>query len=479
VALASRAPRKLVGHAKPRLAPPVPVKHDLKGFRDVAASLGIELMPAQETAAKYITATNADGMNLYRDIAIVMARQNGKTTLMKPVIKRALLQGKRILHLAHTRELPRTMFADIAPTLPEDLFLRRRGKGGRMQTVWPRGGAGQEEILLGNGGSYRIAAAGQGGGRGQTTDLVIIDELREMKDNAILSAVLPTLAFSKDPQIIYLSNAGDETSVVLNAIRERAGDDPSLAYLEWSAAPERATDDVEGWAEANPSLGIYPQVFPNLERDYRSHRLQGTIAIFETENLCRWVITTRESLVDHQAWVNAQSDSELTPVRPFMAVSMDPEGRRASVAVSWQRPDGNPAVRLLFNVTGDPIDTNKLGMDIRAVAARLGVRQTGFDPLTDAELVKYLTKTKPVNGREFANASAQFVNVVTAGKLAWWDCDAVTDDLTWTARKPDTTDKGSFEAVRSKDDRPITASLAAIRAVWLASGPRPASPRVM
>ena len=42
---------------------------------------------------------------------------------------------------------------------------------------------------------------------------------------------------SADPQLVYLSNAGTDESVVLNHVRDRAADDPRLAYLEWSAAP--------------------------------------------------------------------------------------------------------------------------------------------------------------------------------------------------------------------------------------------------
>jgi hypothetical protein len=34
-------------------------------------------------------------------------------------------------------------------------------------------------------------------------------------------------------------------------------------------------------------------------------------------------------------------------------------------------------------------------------------------------------------------------------------------------------------AVKASPDRPITAALAAVRAVWLASGPRAAAPKVM
>ncbi len=107
-------------------------------------------------------------------------------------------------------------------------------------------------------------------------------------------------------------------------------------------------------------------------------------------------------------------------------------------------------------------------------------RTVGFDPLTDGELVKYVKKPKPepVAGQKYANASAQFANIVRAERLSYADAAAVTDDLTWTSRKPDG-DFGSFHAVRASDDRPITAALAAIRAVWLASGPTPPTARVL
>ena len=54
---------------------------------------------------------------------------------------------------------------------------------------------------------------------------------------------------------MYLSNAGTEESAVLNALKLRSTTDPALAYLEWSAGQERATDDPAGWVEANPSIG--------------------------------------------------------------------------------------------------------------------------------------------------------------------------------------------------------------------------------
>ena len=78
--------------------------------------------------------------------------------------------------------------------------------------------------------------------------------------------------------------------------------------------------------------------------------------------------------------------------------------------------------------------------------------------------------SKPITGGEFANASARFALAVASRKLRWHDADAVTDDLVWTTKKPHD-ESGSYQAVRAQDDRPITAALAAIRAVWMASTP--------
>lgn len=472
-----RRSKAVVGSAKPRLAPPIPARSDITSFRDTAADLGITLRPWQEVAARYLMATGPDGFPLYREVAIVVARQNGKTTLAKPFIVDQLKAGRKIMHIAQTRELPRTMFRLLAGAIPENLLLKQRGKGGKMHTIWPRSGSGQEEILLGNDGSYRIAAANRGGARGFTNDKVIVDELREMETHDGMEAVESTVITSPWAQIVYFSNAGTEDSVVLNALRERAGKDPSLAYLEWSAAPERSPDDHDGWLEANPSIGHDPVLLGNLERGYERHRLGGTMASFETENLCRWVRTMREPLVDIGAWNLCAAESLPPGKRPVMGVSLDPAGTGAAAALSWQQPDGSVALRLLLRATGSPIDVSALGADLRDLAAKHHVARVAFDPMTDAELAKHFTTTEPVGGLKFANASAQFVNLITASKLRHVGCAAVGDDLTWTARKAHE-ETGRFSAVRANDDHPIPAVLSAIRAVWLASGPRPPRPRI-
>lgn len=464
--IADLAPsRRIVGKAKPRIAPPIPARSAVKDLQESAVEIGLTLIPSQVMVGRYLYALGIEDRWLYPEVAEIIARQNGKTELLLPHILRRLRMGRRVLHAAQTRELPRRLFNRLA------VIVERQYPDAKV-----RRGAGQETIELQNGGLYLITAATGGGARGiDAIDDLLVDEVREI-DEDFLGAALPTTIASLNPQVFYLSNAGHDTSHALNAIRERADKDHALAYLEWSADPTRDPGDRMGWAEANPALGQeqFPRLMDSLERIYESSRLSGGMARFETEHLCRWVDTMREPLVRPGYWSACEAEEITEPVRPFMAVSMDPAGKRASAAIAWNRPDELIGLRLLFDVTGDPINIERLGPDMDKMAKSRGVTMVAFDPLTDAVLAKYFRQTKKMAGAEYANASAQFVIEVDAKRIQWDHAAAVGDDLTWTARKQHD-DSGSFQAVRADDNRPITAALAAIRAVGLASAPHPKS----
>ena len=458
MAIAQRKPRESVkGIAAPRIAPPVPARSLLKEFEAQAKGSDIKLMPWQQIAARYLTAMDGKRWR-YRDVAIIVARQNGKTSLLLPRILLGLSQGERILHTAQNRELPRETFNAVAALIvgqPDVLEIRMAN--------------GQQMIRMANGARYTLVAP-RPGVRGHAVDTVILDEVREQRSFDLLAGIKPTLTASKNPQVIYLSNAGDSDSVVLNDLRRRADNDPALAYLEWSAGPDRAVDDRAGWAEANPALGITIQP-DTLEDMYRSLPRP----VFETEHLCRWVISTQPRLVPEHAWLRLQGDVS-KPLRPAMGISMDNSGKRASAVITWQQNDGTIALRVIADVHGDPIDTDRLGKDLRNEAIKLGVTQVAYDPWDTADLARHFDNAKAMNGREYANASENFARVIDSGRLRWNGADQLTDDLEWTARRPH--ESGAWMAVKAKEDRPITASLAAVRAVWLASGPAKGPPRI-
>lgn len=468
---APRQARRLVGKTEPRICPPRPVRSDIADFQQTATDMGITLMPWQRVAGKYLMARNADGTRPYREVAIVVARQNGKTTLMKPLIIHALRAGKRIVHIAHDRNLPRKMFDTVADALSgePDLFPKRRGK-----VIWPRYGAGQEEIVLLNGGSYRIAASRTGGARGWSNDIVIIDELREMESFDVINAAEPTLMMSPDPLMVYLSNAGTDRSVVLDSVQERAGQDPGLAYLEWSAEPGLDPSDRKGWAQANPALGQYPSVQRNLEAAYTRHRLAGTMPTFETEHLCRRVDTELPRLLSDVSWELARQPIG-DPVRPAMGIAQDPAGRRVSAAIAWATDDGVEGY-VLGDVDGYPVDMAAAYKALEPHIRRLGIKRIAFDTWTDRDFARHFKDPKPMQGADWEAACDRFVRDVDAGRLHFADPDGrLTIDMANTVRR----DTGhGWIAVRASDDQPTTASLAFIRAVWLATQPASSGPKV-
>lgn len=450
------------GVTAPRIAPPSPAKSKAAALAKIAKSVGITLMPHQEIAGRYLTATGPDGW-LFREVAIVMARQNGKTEMLVPRIIMDLRAGKRILHTAHRMRLARKVFLRVARIIGAEAEVIR----------WAQG---QEEVFMPNGGSY-VTIAAQRGARGESADTLIVDEVREFEDFDVMAAAGPTLSASEDPQIIYLSNAGSDASVVLNDLRRRgeAGEDAELAYLEWSASPERRIDDRYGWAQANPALGRLKGMARNLEKAFIQY-VNSDPATFKTEHLCQWVESMLPQVVGEVDWQKCRGDVS-TPERPAVAFNMAPDGSRASAAMAWPMADGRVALVELMDVPGHPIEVERLGPDLKALIVQHRARKVAFASWTDASLARYLPNAKPMDGKDFATACGDFARLVQSGRLVWDEGAHISEDLAWTARKPHEA-SGAWHAVPATPERPVTAVLAAIRAVSLASAPKPPMPRI-
>jgi hypothetical protein len=451
----------------PRLAPPLPRHSAIADLRKAAKIAGRKLYAWQDLAGQYMTATRR-GRWLYPEVCLVVARQNGKTGLLVPRIVMGLLRGERIMHTAQDRTLPREVFVEVADLMERQFLGAMKGRA--------RLANGQEQIRMLNGGIYRIVAPTRGGARGPSNDLDIIDELREMDTFDYIAAAKPTLTVSKSPQTIYLSNAGDESSVVLNALRDSVAADPSLAYLEWSAHPDRPTDDRTGWREANPRTFDGDKTGDHwafLEREFVGYRAKGEDHIFETEHLCRWITTNKPRLVADVAWHNARVDQLPAPVRPAMGLAVDAAGRRVSAAVAWM-DEGLINVHLLADLSGYPIDLDAVVADsgdepgLLKLSRQLRIRDIGFDPWTDRELARHFKDARQIAGAEYRAASERFVRAIEAGQLRHDDHGELTADIAYTVRQETT---HGWIAVPASSDRPTTATIAAIRAVWLATTP--------
>lgn len=159
---------------------------------------------------------------------------------------------------------------------------------------------------------------------------------------------------------------------------------------------------------------------------------------------------------------------------------MDPDGRRASAVLAWV-DDGVIYVHLLADHTGYPIDVEAVakGVDgepgLIAMQRKYGARDVGFDPWTDRELARHFKEPVQINGMEWRQASERFARAVESGQIRHADRAELTADMSYTVRRETT---HGWIAVPASSERPTTASLAAIRAVWLATKPLAVKPRV-
>jgi phage terminase large subunit-like protein len=245
----------LLGDQSPRVCSLPLFDSDVSGHNAVslAGVAGLELDPWQRLVLES-GLRRRDGKWAAFEVALIVARQNGKGTVLEALELAALFlypDVRLILHSAHEFKTAAEAFLRIRALIEDRPEFDARVS--RIRTA-----AGAEAIELKDGKRLRFVARSSGSGRGFTSDLVILDEAYKLGDQE-MAALLPTLSARPDPQVWYTSTAGGPDSIQLGRVRARgvAGGDPSLAFLEWSA-DEDAYDpaDPKDWARANPGLGI-------------------------------------------------------------------------------------------------------------------------------------------------------------------------------------------------------------------------------
>jgi hypothetical protein len=239
---------------------------------DLAKLYGRDLDAEQVLAVDAFMSHDAEGNPAAFEAAVLEPRQNGKTGgIMLPIVLADLFlfEPDLIVWTAHRFDTSQETFRDVQQIIEGCSALSRRVR--RISQ-----GNGDEAIELTDGGRLEFKARASGGGRGLSGKKVVLDEAYKLSPGSV-GSLLPTLATRRDAQVLYGSSACHADSHVLRDLvgRGRAGDDPSLAYVEWCApggweappckrgdrcthyrnVPGCALDDIDAWHAANPTLG--------------------------------------------------------------------------------------------------------------------------------------------------------------------------------------------------------------------------------
>ncbi|MDO5663578.1 MAG: terminase large subunit, partial [Brachybacterium sp.] len=191
-------------------------------------------------------------------VVVLVARQNGKTRwLLGLALWRLYLDGARlVLSTAQDLEKAEALLAEGADLVDERPALKAELRRHRVST-------GQHRIQFKDSRLWRVQSASGRSGRSYSADLVMMDELREHRDNETWNAMHPTTAARARGMVVAASNAGDKKSVVLRRLRDKSlqritlsqTEDTRTFHAEWSAPEGCEVLDRAGWVAANPSMG--------------------------------------------------------------------------------------------------------------------------------------------------------------------------------------------------------------------------------
>lgn len=356
----------LVGSEVPRvftpplreLTPDTTLGFDAIRFAETV--LGMELNPWQSWFLKHALELNEDGSPRFRTVVLIVGRQNGKTTIVKVLCLFYLfaLRVAQVLSTAHKLDTARKAWREAVREAESVPVLK-------SMISRPYFGAGDERLELLDGAAWAIAAANEDGGRGYSVDLLVVDELRQQKNYEAWGALTSTTIAREDAITIALSSAGDEKSAVLKDLRSAATEaivaeataETSLGLFEWSADPDADIDDLDGWAQANPSLGhTLTLTALRAERD----KSRAAEHVFRTENLGQWVQAAVDGPWQSGVFASCadlgsstRAPSSIDPASDlFVSVDVSFNRSMAHLGVAGFRPDGLPHLEVMASRPG-------------------------------------------------------------------------------------------------------------------------------
>jgi hypothetical protein len=321
------------------------------------------LDPWQQWCVIHLGELRADGRPRFREVLVIVARQNGKTHLCTVLALFWLFVEKQRVVFGTSTDLEQAKEAwEAAVALAEETeeladMMPPRPRHKRI-------GNGQQVLLTSHGSRYKIGASNAKGGRGKTIPRQIGDELRQQHTWEAYDAAVYAMNAVRNAQMVFITNAGSSKSVVLNSIRGEAlaaidaGEtDVNVGLLEWSAPPGSHPTDVRAHAAANPQYGrrMDPET---LIKQARSVARPGAdpvkLAGFLTEVLCMpvtqmdpaldpagWAATRRPAPLDlsDRGRLAAVVDVALDQQHATLAVAaLEGDHVRGEVVASWDGP---------------------------------------------------------------------------------------------------------------------------------------------
>lgn len=412
---------------------------------------GLFLDPWQQLVLSQGLGERADGKWAAFEVGVCVPRQNGKGGILeaRELTGLFLLKERLQIHSAHQFDTSLEAFGRLLHLIEDTADLSRRVK--RVSRSH-----GEEGIELLGGPRIRFRTRTKGGGRGFTCDALYLDEAMIISE-MMHGALLPTLSARPNPQVWYMGSAVDQTvhehGVVFARVRERGlkGDDPALAYFEWSVdalsddgvplSPEHVDDVLTSdellWAAANPGLGIRISA-AHVEKERRSMDAR-TFAV-ERLGVGDWPATDGSAaglVIGLDQW-DGLIDLDSRPVDPVcFAFDITPARESAAVSVAGVRDDGLLHVEIVDRRRGTGWVVARL-VELYERHSPLAFVCDASGPAASLlpELAEHGIEPLTVSAPEMAQACGVFYDTVEQARLRHLGTPELRSALRGAAKRP-------------------------------------------
>lgn len=305
---------------------------------ELSARAGVVLDGWQDLILRAAMGERSDSTWAAKRVGVVLPRQNGKSQLLvaRALAGVLLFDERKIVISAHQVDTAREAFTKMVDILEAD------GNEWLMDRVRPNGimnAFAREQVKFRNGATVQFKARTASGGRGFSSDCLLLDEAQRLKRAAWVS-INSTMSAMPNPQVWLLGTPPTRDDIdagmgeVFESVRTAARDGVSTAaaWAEWAADPNAddfdPASDFTRWS-ANPAWNtrINHEI---VQGEFESY----TPEEFALDRLGIWLsdlgdLGTRDIAVD--VWERSAVDSP--PVGKLTyAVSFSVHGERVSLA---------------------------------------------------------------------------------------------------------------------------------------------------
>jgi hypothetical protein len=441
---------------------------------DFATELGINLMEWQKYVCIHGHKVRPDGRWAHSELGLIMARQQGKSTLMMLRILTGMFVWGEGLQLASAHRLTTSLetFRQIVGLIETNPKLEKEVKKIRWQH-------GAEEIELFGNRRFVVKAANNAARGLSKPETIHLDELREYKDEDAWSSMRYSMMAAKNPQVWIYSSAGDQHSIILNKLRERAlasatTNDP-IGWFEWSAEPDAPILLPSGemnwsaFAQANPSLGI------TIHPDNLKAVINDPPDIVRTEVLAQWVDTIN-SAIDAQKWAMCQIDAiPLDPEQPsWLGLDLSPD-RKFGALVAAQRLSGERFYIQLLHTWSNDYSLNDLAVanDIAPYVRKYNTQTVAYSKRTSQAVASRLNsagiQVTDMDGAIYAESCDRWLGAINSHRLQHSGQEELTQQTLSAAKLP--FGDGSWIIGRRASRVAVCASVASALVTYFATQP--------